>query len=288
MPKTMKTIDQLYRWGTQELKNAGKEDAAIDAEILLLHVLECSKIDRILKARDQVQEEKQQKYENFIAKRATGIPTQHLTKEQEFMGLSFEVNGHVLIPRQDTETLVEKVLEIAKKRPIRRILEVGVGSGCISISLAHYLQQVSIVGIDISEKALEVARRNAFNNGVSESIEWVLSDVFSDFVCKEESFDILISNPPYIATDVCQGLMEEVRLHDPMNALDGGSDGLDFYRKITKQGKKYITHGGMLVYEIGYDQGEIVPQIMRENGFENVAVYKDLVGHDRVVLGEKI
>ena len=223
-------------------------------------------------------EEQKTQYKYFVEERAKRIPLQHLTKEQEFMGLSFEVNEHVLIPRQDTEVLVETVLEDLEEN--MRVLDICTGSGCILISLLKIMRGVKGVGVDISEEALEVARRNAQKHD-TEAV-FIQSDLFENV---EGTYDVIVSNPPYIKTEEIEKLEEEVKLHDPMLALDGKEDGLYFYRKIIKESRKYLKRNGKLYFEIGNTQGEEVKTLMEEEGFANVKIKKDLAGLDRVVCG---
>ena len=278
------TLHQLIHNGKETLAAHHKADAHIDAELLALYLLGYTKLDRILNANKQVKDEDITKYNGYILKRCQGIPLQYITNEQEFMGLSFYVDSDVLIPRQDTETLVEVLMEKAKKAPFNRIIEIGVGSGCISISLAKFLEDVEITGIDISKRALAIAEKNAISNNVQERIQWIHSDLLMDYT-GDKKIDLIVSNPPYITTDDYHALDLDVKGHEPILALEGGIDGLDFYRKITTQAKEYLTQGGMLAYEIGYNQGEAVAELLKENGFTQIEIIKDLAHKDRIVLG---
>lgn len=278
------TVHQLVKEGCRVLRECNKENAKIDSELLALHVLGYTRLDLILNYHLGVSKEEQELYETCIAKRCSGIPLQYITNEQEFMGLPFYVDENVLIPRQDTETLVEILIERGKQKDFKRIIEVGVGSGCISISLSKFLPNVEITGIDISTKALEIASRNAKINQVSSRIKWVYGDLLKDYQ-SEKAVDLIVSNPPYITSKDCLELEEDVKDHEPMLALDGGEDGLGFYRAITKQAKHYLKQGGMLAYEIGYNQSKDVGNIMAENGFVEIEEIKDLAGKDRIVIG---
>ena len=224
-------------------------------------------------------------YFDLISKRMKHIPLQHLTGEQDFMGLTFTVNEHVLIPRQDTECLVEIVLKHLHDG--MRILDMCTGSGCIVISLLHYSNDCQGVGVDLSEEALKVPTHNASvlgNNGIADKMDvtFVQSNLFEKV---DGKFDIIVSNPPYIKTEVIDTLMPEVKDFEPMMALDGTEDGLYFYRKIILDAKKHLNRGGQLFFEIGYDQGKEVSDLMCEAGYVNVEVAKDLAGLDRVVYG---
>ncbi|WP_461812329.1 peptide chain release factor N(5)-glutamine methyltransferase [Faecalimonas sp.] len=272
------TLEEAYRKGKQVLEKNKIRNASVDAWILLEYV---TKVDRAIyyaNPKKELKEEEETQYKDFIEQRIKRIPLQHLTKEQEFMGLSFEVNENVLIPRQDTEILVESVLE--NLNGTENILDVCTGSGCILISLLKHSKGTKGIGVDISEKALEVAKRNAKIHEVDAT--FIQSDLFE---CVEGVYDVIVSNPPYIKTKEIEKLEEEVKLHDPLLALDGKEDGLYFYRKIIKDSKKYLTKNGRLYFEIGNTQGEEVKRLMEEAGFVNVKIKKDLAGLDRVVYG---
>lgn len=288
----MKYAD-LYRKGKESLIYAGIAEAELDARLLLEYICHTNRNDLLVHGDREVSPEDVEKYLAWIDKRATHVPLQHITGVQEFMGLEFDVNEHVLIPRQDTEILVEEILKDLHDGT--RILDMCTGSGCILISLLNYSNDCEGVGVDISAEALEVAKENASKllsqKQDDTKFSFVESDLFSCFdksVLNGESvdkFDIIVSNPPYIRSDVIPTLMEEVRLHEPIGALDGTEDGLFFYRKITKQSKDYLQNGGKLFYEIGYDQGDAVKDIMETAGFLDVKVIKDFAGLDRVVYG---
>ena len=231
-------------------------------------------------------------YQELVSRRKQRIPLQHLTGEQEFYGYPFYVNEHVLIPRQDTEVLVEEALK--RKREGMKVLDLCTGSGCILLSLLLELPQALGTGVDVSEGALCVAKENRKRLGLEQRAELIQSDLFSaDYFRKNSGndhmeYDMLISNPPYIRTEDIEGLMEEVRFHDPVLALDGKENGLYFYEKITEQAGTYLKPGGWLMYEIGCDQGMDVSEIMKKNGFEQIEIKKDLAGLDRVVTGRKM
>ena len=209
------------------------------------------------------------------------------------MGFEFYVNENVLVPRQDTETLVEKALEILKGRKSPRILDMCTGSGCILLSLLALTEEAQGVGADVSPMALQVAKKNADSLGVADRADFVESDLFLTPFFQEKTgkdmplYDILISNPPYIRSADIEELMEEVRDHDPRLALDGHEDGLYFYRKIVSEGKLFLKKDGWMLFEIGYDQGENVSKLLEKAGFRQVQVIQDLAGLDRVVIGQK-
>lgn len=273
------TYRELYETGKADLEQAGIAEASLDARLLLEFVCETVHSDLLAHGSRMVDPEKEERYRMLTAKRAEHIPLQHLTGEQEFMGLSFAVNENVLIPRQDTEVLVEEVMRSISDG--FRILDVCTGSGCILLSLLHYSNGCSGIGTDLSEKALETARLNAERLG-EENAAFIQGDLFEHVSGR---FEIIVSNPPYIASEGIAGLMEEVRLHEPMCALDGGADGLVFYRRITEEAKAYLCGGGKLFFEIGYDQGEAVSGLMRAAGYRDVECVKDFAGLDRVVFG---
>ena len=275
----------LYSQGIETLSSENIPDAKVDARILLEYACKTDRNALFLHGDMEVKDEDEKTYLELLSKRIMHIPLQYLTGEQEFMGLTYKVNESVLIPRQDTECLVEIVLKHLHDG--MRILDMCTGSGCILISLLHYSNDCEGVGVDLSEEALNVARDNAerlSNNGISEkmNVNFVHSDLFENI---DGNFDIIVSNPPYIKTEVIKGLMPEVKDYEPMMALDGMEDGLYFYRKIIKSAKEHLSRGGQLFFEIGHDQGQEVSDLMRKEGYTCVEVEKDLAGLDRVVYG---
>ena len=230
---------------------------------------------------DEVQMKQSADYQALIRRRSEGYPVQYLTGSTEFMGLPFLVNESVLIPRQDTEVLVETALAMMK--PECRLLDMCTGSGCILLSLAKLGTVAEGVGVDISEGALKVAERNRENLGLPQ-VRLVHSNLFESV---EGVFDMIVSNPPYIPTEDIEDLMREVRDHEPHLALDGSKDGLLFYRKLAEESGRYLVPGGSLLFEIGYDQGEAVSQLLDQAGFKDIHVKKDLAGLDRVVYAVK-
>lgn len=271
------TIEQLKKQGSDCLRAAGIGEADLDAAYLLEYVLHIDRMTFLLNREKEVCLGDAKRYMEKIEIRAKHIPLQHITGEQEFMGYSFRVNEHVLIPRQDTEVLVEQVAKLADGK---RVLDVCTGSGCIILSLDKLCNLIQAVGVDLSTEALKVARENG--KRLDSSVEWLESDIFANVT---GIFDIIVSNPPYIETKVIAGLMEEVRCHEPRMALDGGEDGLHFYRRIIQESGKYLTDNGYLFFEIGYNQGEEVKALMEDAGFRDCQVIKDLAGLNRVVMG---
>ncbi len=275
----MSTYKQLLQTGRELLKQQGIADADVDAWYLLAHVIKMNRTDLLLKGELSVEEEARQQYLELLHQRAAHIPLQHIIGTQEFMGMEFEVNRDVLIPRQDTETLVEEVLKYCENKSV---LDMCTGSGCIIISLAKLGRLGPAVGADLSEKALKVASKNADKHKVK--VELLQSNLFD---CIQGSFDIIVSNPPYIPTGDIEALMPEVRDFEPKMALDGSGDGLKFYRCISKGAKEHLNPGGLIFYEIGYNQGEAVKEILEEEGFTDVIIKKDLSGLDRVVAARR-
>ncbi len=271
---------EIYRRGVSLLQDAGIEEAALDARLLLEAVCGTDRTALLVHGDMELPDLRKREYQEKIAQRAGRIPLQHILGGTEFMGLKFYVNRDVLCPRQDTEILVEEVLR--NLHDGMRILDMCTGSGCILLSLLHYSNDCQGIGTDISENALQLAGKNAEN--LKEEAVFLQSDLFEKV---EGKFDIIVSNPPYIPTADIEGLMPEVRDHEPREALDGGEDGLFFYRTITKTAAEHLYGGGMLFYEIGCEQGAAVRQIMQENGFKEIEIVKDYAGLDRVVYGEK-
>lgn len=276
------TYRQLYEYGVEKLVEAGIDEAKLDARLLLEYICHTDRNTLLVHGDIERNEMEEQFYRMCIEKRATRIPLQHITGEQEFMGLTFRVNRHTLIPRQDTETLVEEGMRHMYDG--MRILDMCTGSGCILLSLLKYSNECEGMGVDISEEALKVARENAQRLGLK--AEFVQGDLFEPV--PEKKFDMIVSNPPYIETAVIETLMPEVRDHEPMQALDGMEDGLFFYRKIVEKAPGFLTKGGWLLFEIGHNQGEAVSKLMTVQGFKEVEVVKDYTGLDRVVLGQML
>lgn len=285
------TYREAWKKGEEVLTAAGiAEECGLDARLLLEHVCGTDRNDLLAHGDRQLSDEERKRYEELIARRAERIPLQHITGEQDFMGLTFAVNENVLIPRQDTEVLVEEVLR--NLHDGMKILDMCTGSGCILISLLHYSNNCTGVGADISEEALETARKNGLallkrGEGIlpleSECV-FLQSDLFENV---EGVFDIIVSNPPYIPSGEIETLMPEVRDHEPRQALDGAGDGLFFYRRILEKGVGHLARGGMLFFEIGCDQAGVVSALMEQAGFLEITVVQDYAGLDRVVYGTR-
>lgn len=272
------TYKEAVDLGVQVLTLAKIEEADNDAWLLLSKVCKMNRTSYYMHMGDEVTSEQLNEYEFLIKKRAERVPLQYITGEQEFMGLNFHVNSNVLIPRQDTETLVEEALKLVE--PGMKILDVCTGSGCIIISILKKCHYVEGMGSDISKQALNVAKENAKLNNVA--VDFERSDLFENISGK---YDMIVSNPPYIRTDVIPTLMPEVCEFEPMEALDGKEDGLFFYRKIIKECRTYLNPNGKILFEIGNDQGKDVSDMLTYAGFSDVRVVKDLAHNDRVVIG---
>ncbi|MCR4740648.1 MAG: peptide chain release factor N(5)-glutamine methyltransferase [Lachnospiraceae bacterium] len=275
------TLGKLYSEGASFLSDALKEDAKTDARLLLEHVFSIDRNYLYLHPEACCDEDKADRFMELIKKRASHIPVQHLTNKADFMGLEFYVDGNVLIPRADTECVVEEAMLVISDG--MKVLDMCTGSGCILISLMKYKNDIEGVAADISGDALLVAEKNAKLHGCD--INFVKSDLFGSL--GDERFDAIISNPPYIRSEDIEGLMEEVRDHDPFIALDGHADGLYFYREIGREALKHLPAGGKLILEIGYDQAGPVSEILKDAGYKSIRVKKDLAGNDRVILCER-
>lgn len=271
----------IYRMGAERLQQAGIKEALLDARLLLESVCGTTQSTLLVHADYPVTDRQKECYVNYIEQRSRHIPLQHIIGWQEFMGLRFRVSPDVLIPRQDTETLVEEVMRYLHDG--MHILDLCTGSGCILLSLLGYSNDCVGTGSDLSKQALAIAAENASSLGIE--AEFICSDLFENIKGK---YEIIVSNPPYIRSGDIPGLMEEVRDHDPMMALDGGEDGLAFYREIIACAGDYLYPGGMLFFEIGCDQAREVSGYMDKAGYRDVMVCKDLSGLDRVVCGRKV
>lgn len=282
MNGTIFTLRNLYRDGTICLEKAGIADAKLDAWYLLEYETKISRAMFLADPDKEVEKDKAEHYRKDIETRAQRIPLQHITGEQEFMGLNFKVNENVLVPRQDTEILVEEALK--RIRPDMQILDMCTGSGCILESILKFGEKKQMhlkgTGCDISEEALKVAREN--NSRLGTDARFIKSDLFESVT---EKYDMIVSNPPYIRTEEISRLDEEVKLHDPWIALDGKEDGLYFYRLIVKDSIRYLNKGGYILFEIGFDQGKDVSELLKNEGYEEIEIKKDLAGLDRVVMG---
>ncbi|MDD5686959.1 MAG: peptide chain release factor N(5)-glutamine methyltransferase [Elusimicrobia bacterium] len=274
-----------------ELLNYGKEqlgkNKCYDARILLEHCLKLKPSELYL-SKKNIKTYEKNLYRKLLNKKEKGLPTAYITEKTEFMGLEFHVNKNVLVPRQETENLVEEVIKILNtNRSFLTILDIGTGSGNIAISLAKYVPNARIVATDISKEALTVAKINAKSNGVSDKITFIQSNLFDQFYNSKilKLYDCIISNPPYIKTAEIKRLQKEIQ-HEPAIALDGGYDGLRFYREIISSGKGFLRKNGFLVFEIGYYHSKIIREKMRKNGFKNIKVKNDYLNQERIIYGQ--
>lgn len=295
-------IREYFRYAVESLKSVNIETPELDAGVMLCHALKCDKA-YLYSHNDRVLDKQELKHlSEMLNQRIHNVPLQYIVGETEFMGLTFFVSPAVLIPRQDTETLVEECIKlvglISKQAELGKtgtnkvnealeknvkLLDMCTGSGCIAVSIAHYCPETMLVACDISQDALCIARVNCERNRVDNRVELYCSDLFES-LAGEQQFNIIVSNPPYIETNVIPELQEEVKNHEPFLALDGGKDGLDFYRRIIANAPSYLTNGGYLALEIGYNQGQSVIKLMSKF-FCNIIVYKDIGGNDRIVIG---
>lgn len=274
-------VRDIIKKAQNTLEAAGIADSQVDSWLLAEFVFGITRVKYYANMQMTVDGRSAEKYNELVNQRAGHIPLQHIIGTQEFMGLTFKVNENVLIPRQDTELLVENVVDYFGNDE-RTVLDMCTGSGCIAVSIDRLSKNSKVTAVDISEKALEVAQENNRLNNAN--VTFIQSDLFTNVTGK---YDIIVSNPPYIRTDEIPKLMEEVKSHEPVMALDGMEDGLYFYKKICGEASDYLNDNGKIFFEIGYDQGDDVSEILRQNRFCNIEVLKDLSGNDRVVIARK-
>lgn len=270
-----------YKIALERLKEAGVPEYQLDARLLLEYVCDTDYNTLLVHGDRAVSPEEEKKYNELIEKRASRIPLAYIVGHQEFMGLDFTVNSNVLVPNQDTETLAEEALRELSDG--MRFMDLCTGSGCVALSILHYTNDTSCVMTDISDKAIEVATKNSKNLGLSDRAKIIKTDLFPEG--DKEKFDMIVSNPPYIRTSVIDTLPPEVASGEPYIALNGGDDGLVFYRRIVDEACNWLYKNGWLMMEIGYDQGQDVADLMKSAGYHEVEVIKDLGGNDRVVRG---
>ncbi len=273
-------IKEILEYGKNNLTK--KEDGYIISKILLKHFIHETDSYILINNNEEVSIDTEKNFKQGIELLNQGMPLQYITKVQEFMGLSFYVDSNVLIPQPDTEVLVEEVISLAKEDA--KILDLCTGSGAIGVSLAKNIKDSEVTMSDISNLALEIAKKNARNNEVIDNCKFILSDMFENI---QEKFDVIVSNPPYIKTDVIKTLDKEVQ-NEPSIALDGGEDGLQFYKIIAQNAHKYLNENGILALEIGYDQKEEVINLLEATGkYTNIYCKKDLAGNNRIVTCSK-
>ncbi|HEX2926205.1 MAG TPA: peptide chain release factor N(5)-glutamine methyltransferase [Ruminiclostridium sp.] len=276
------------------LKDVNIETPAQEAGVMLCHILKCGRAFLYAHGDSEISQEDKDRLDLMLAERIDNVPLQYIVGDTEFMSLRFQVSPAVLIPRQDTELLAEKAIELVNGLLLRkqksntdtevRVLDMCTGSGCVAVSIAYFCPKCSVVACDVSHEALAVAKVNGRLNGVQSRVEFYCGDLFAA-LGDEQKFDVIVSNPPYIETNTIDGLQKEVRNYEPILALDGGADGLDFYREIIGKAPYYLNKHGWLAFEIGYNQGKLVEELMKKF-FTNIEVLKDLGGNDRVVMGQ--
>lgn len=278
------TIKEELERATKQLKQNGKQEAKINVSRILAHILGCERHMLIFKENEQLGEKEKIQFNKAILELEKDTPIQYILKEQEFMKLKFYVDKNVLIPQPDTEILVEEAINFRRNNTLK-ILDLCTGSGCIGICCAYYRDNIFVIASDISKKALDIAKYNAKKHNVNAKLQFIQSDLFDNI--NEKFFDLIISNPPYIKTSIIPTLENEVQ-KEPNIALDGGNDGLDFYRKIADRAFSFLKNEGKLILEIGFDQKEDVLEILdKTNAYKNVIVKQDLGGNNRMVIAEK-
>lgn len=279
-------IKQLLENETKKLIEKQVTDSKLKARILLSYFLGKDKMYLVINCNEEVDSNIEKQFKEAIEKLGEGYPVEYITCKKEFMGLEFFVNENVLIPQPDTEILVEEAMNLIKQEQSSHVLDLCTGSGAIAISIASYTENVKLLASDISDKALEVAKKNANKLNMDDKVSFVQSDLFENL--EKDSFDMIVTNPPYIKTKVINTLDKEVK-KEPMLALDGGEDGLDFYKRIIEEAPNYLKQNGYLCMEIGYDQKEEVILLLKNNGgYTNILAKKDLSGNDRVVIAKKV
>lgn len=280
----MPTVNELRRKG-HELLYDHSDHSGRDVDLLLMHVLSFDRMDLLLKGNEEVESDKVIVFEAGIERLLKSEPLAYILGMQEFMGLEFKVKPGVLIPRQDTELLVETLIERFSGQKIK-LLELGLGSGAIALSLGHFLKGSTVIGVDIDDVPIEVTNINS--HGLNVPIEILQGDLFAPVGNEHKlTFDLIVSNPPYISQEEMMELSDNVDKYEPHLALCGGEKGYEFYERIVPEAVDFLKENGTLAFEIGYNQGRIVKDLMLKYGYRNVTVLKDLAGHDRVVLGNK-
>jgi release factor glutamine methyltransferase len=275
------SIKRLIEFTTDYFDKAGIESPRLEAEILLAYTLKKKRIDLYINFDKAATKEELASFKELIKRRKDHEPSAYITGTKHFMSLEFKVTKDVLIPRPETEHLVGSAMDISKAFEVKSILDIGTGSGAIAISLAKYIPDAHVTATDISQAALDVAKENALKHGVEQRLELVLADTFPG---GPEKFDLIVSNPPYIKSEVIPKLMPEVKDHEPMSALDGGKDGMDVYRKILAGAKDHLSEKGKLIFEIDPPLTEVIKKLSLEEGFKNIEILKDLGGLDRIAL----
>ena len=282
----MITVLEAIRLSTEYLDKKGVESSRTNAEILLAEVLKCKRLELYLTFDKPLADSELNLYREFVRKRGMRVPLQYIVGNVDFYGINLIVNEHVLIPRPETELLVEKIINDSKKSDQLKILDIGTGSGNISIALSHHIQNCEVTGIDISEKALQVAKSNAEKNPSQNKIDFKLFDILDHNINELGLFDIIVSNPPYVSASDYQSLEPEIKNNEPKESLTDNYDGLSFYKHIISISKNILKKGGKLYFEIGKDQSLFVKEFMLTEKFKNVSIIKDYAGIDRIICGE--
>ncbi|MCH3965305.1 MAG: peptide chain release factor N(5)-glutamine methyltransferase [Clostridium sp.] len=286
MEKLRNKVGELLTYGYESLKRKNIDSYRLDAELLLGKVLGKDKLFLLINRDYEVEDEDIKEYYELLNLREKRMPVKYILGECEFMGLNFYVKQGVLIPRPDTETLVEEAIEKIKYNGFIKICDACCGSGAIGISIAKLIEDVRVICCDKFPEACEVTKENIRKFSLENRVQIVRSDLLQSFILENEKFDIIVCNPPYIKEDVISTLMSDVRDYEPYEALCGGKDGLKFYRKIVSQSLELLDTNGMIMFEIGYDERQEVEEILKNNGFSDIQSKKDLAGRDRVVLGK--
>lgn len=277
------TVKRILDWTIPHLKSHGSESPRLDAEILLAHARGCPRIQLYTNYDDPLTDTQRATMRDLVKRRAAAEPVAYLVGHREFFGLDFRVAKDVLIPRPDTETLVVEAIETLKPQAAPRVLDLGTGSGCIAISLAVNCPNAEVTAIDLSQSAIDIAKENAQTHNVASRIRWLCGDLF-DPLTTDEQFDLIASNPPYIASAEIETLSADVRLHEPRSALDGGPDGLDIVRRLIADAPEHLVSQGKLLIEISGEQADAVTQLLAANGhYDDIVVLKDLAKQPRVV-----
>ena len=285
--KDIWTISSLLNWTVNYFKTKGIESARLDAEILLADVLKQERIYLYVHFDEPMQKDELAKFREYVAKRAKHIPVAYIIGEREFMGLPFKVTSDTLIPRPDTEILVESAINNIDKEASIDIVDIGTGSGAIILSLLHNLPKANGYSVDISAKAVKVAEENSKSLNLADRCKFFVGDLFAPFDDKKIAFDVIVSNPPYIPLKDIVGLESDVKDYEPLSALTDNGDGLSYYKRLLSEGKIYLKDGGFIGLEVGIYQADIVGQIALDNGWKNIQIIKDYAGIDRVVLAWK-
>jgi release factor glutamine methyltransferase len=283
----MLTVLEALNSATDYLGNKGIKSARLNSELLLAHILNCKRLELYLSFERPLQKNEIDFYRELLKRRSTFEPLQYIIGKVEFYGLEFEVNPSVLIPRPETELLVETVIELFKEHERINILDIGSGSGNISIALAKNIPACKVVGLDISEEAINTSRRNAILNQVEKQLMFINKNFLRGLEIGENKFDAVVSNPPYISAEEFLNLDPELRLYEPRFALTDESDGLSFYRKISALSKSFMKTNGKIFFEIGAGQSEAIKQILTDNNFKNIIVKKDYSDIERIIIGDK-